>query len=124
MAVTYTWEINGVETKTEKGPEGNDRAKTVVQTRWTKKGTEGGKSGEFQGATPFSAATVADSDFVEFDSLTKTKVLNWIKAVVVNGYEEHVNEAIAAAIDKQVNPVTSESPSWVTEPVAAAPAPE
>ena len=76
MAITYTWDVDTLETKTE-----GARSDVVVQTRWTKTGTDSSDSttGTFKGATPFSAADVADGDFVAYASLTKAKVLEWIK---------------------------------------------
>ena len=117
MAITYTWDVVDLQTKTE-GAYSN----VVVQTRWTKIGTDSsdGSTGSFQGATPFSAADVPEGDFVAFASLTKAKVLEWVKAVVVGGYEEHVNAQIAKDIESKQNPQTEQVAPWVT----ASPPPE
>ena len=111
MAVTYTWDVDTLETKTE-----GSRSDVVVQTRWTKTGTDSSDNltGKFNGATPFTAADVADADFVDYASLTKAKVLEWIQAVVINSYEEHVNEQIAKDIEKNRNPQTEQVAPWVT----------
>jgi len=50
--------------------------------------------------------------FVQFADLTEEIVLNWIKAVVVGGYEEHVNGIIAKQIEQKINPVTEAALPW------------
>ena len=111
MAITYTWDVVDLETKTE-----GSYSNVVVQTRWSKTGTDDSDdiTGAFQGSTPFSAADVPEGDFIAFASLTKAKVLEWIQAVVVEGYEEHVNEQIAKDIEKNRNPQTEQVAPWVT----------
>ena len=109
MAITYTWDVVDLQTKTE-GAYSN----VVVQTRWTKIGTDSsdGSTGSFQGATPFSAADVPEGDFVAFASLTKAKVLEWIQAQVVGSYEEHVNAQIAQAIEDKRHPQAEKDMPW------------
>ena len=97
MAITYTWEVTSLKTKTE-----GENVNTVIQTYWKKTGTdEHGHTGTFDGATPFSAANVSSEDFIPFEQLTEEIVLNWIKAVVVGEYEAHVNAQIQKKIDEQ-----------------------
>ena len=109
MAITYTWDVDTLETKTE-----GSRSDVVVQTRWTKTGTDSSDSttGTFKGATPFSAADVADGDFVAYNSLTKAKVLEWIQAQVVGSYEEHVNAQITKEIENKQNPQAEKDMPW------------
>ena len=137
MAITYTWDVVDLETKTE-----GSYSNVVVQTRWTKIGTDSsdGSTGSFQGATPFSAADVPEGDFIAFNLLTKAKVLEWIQAVVIDpvytqensdngtipsgksvgdptgaeGYATHVNAQIAKDIESKQNPQTEQVPPWVT----------
>jgi|LauGreDrversion4_2_1035121.scaffolds.fasta_scaffold118040_3 hypothetical protein len=95
MAITYTWEITSLRTRTE-----GENLDAVVQTYWKKTGTdENGNSGTFEGATPFSAASVPAGEFIPFAELTEETVLNWIKSVVVDDYEQHVNTKIQEKID-------------------------
>jgi hypothetical protein len=102
MAVTYTWQITSLRTKTE-----GENLNAVVQTYWKKTGTdENGNSGTFDGATPFSAANVPAGEFIAFEDLTEETVLNWIKSVVVGDYEQHVN----ARIQDKINSVTISQP--------------
>jgi hypothetical protein len=98
MAITYTWEVTGIKTRAD-GPHDN----AVVQTTWKKVGTnEAGLTGEFLGATPFSAADVPVAEFVPLDQLTEESVLEWIKSAVVGDYESHVNSQIQYKIERQI----------------------
>lgn len=109
MAVTYTWEVTGIKTTTL-----NNTPNVVVQTYWKKIGTdENGNEGMFSGATPFSAESMpAGTTFIPFDQLTEDDVLTWIKAVVVDTYEEHVNNWIQKQIDDKKNPVVDAELPW------------
>lgn len=110
----YTWKLERLKRKTT-----SSVTNAVVQTNWTKTGTnENGVSGTFSGATPFELESVDSENFVSYENLTEEKILEWIKSVVVGGYEEHVNEQIAKQIEEQVNPETEDSEvdfPWTTE---------
>jgi len=109
MAITYTWKVTSVKTKTENG---NENA--VVQTYWTKTGVdEDGHEGTFSGATPFTSLNMPEgSTFVPFNELTEATVLGWIQAVVIGGYEEHVNAQIQKQIDEKHNPIVEADMPW------------
>ena len=108
MAVTYTWEVTGIKTTTL-----NNTPNVVVQTYWKKVGTDGEHTGTFSGATPFSVDSMpAGTTFIPFDQLTEADVLSWIKAVVVNDYEKHVNDQITDQINKSANPVVDATLPW------------
>jgi hypothetical protein len=116
MAITYTWTVIGMKA-TNVGSEAN----YVVQTYWNKIGTdENGNTGTFNGATPF-APNPDQSDFIPFDQLTQDIVLGWIQPLVVDGYEQHVNEQIARQISAKTNPVTEPPLPWAP-PAPPAPA--
>ena len=111
MAVTYTWAVTSVKTKTEGS---NENA--VVQTYWTKTGAdEDGNEGSFSGATPFSSENT--ENFVPFAELTEEIVLSWIQAIVVDSYEDHVNGQIQKQIDEKIAPVTETAMPWAVEAV-------
>jgi hypothetical protein len=118
MSITYTWAVTSLKTRTE----GNNQ-NAVVQTYWKKTGTdEAGNTGEFSGATPFTTTTMpAGSTFIPFAELTEAIVLDWIQAVVVGGYEEHVNGMIAKQIAEKAAPITETPMPWA--PVTETPAP-
>jgi hypothetical protein len=110
MAATYTWAFTSVKTKTE-----GDNIDAVVQTYWTKTGTdEDGNTGVFSGATPFTSVDVPEGEFVAFSDLTEEIVLGWIQGVFVDNepYENHVNEQIAKQIDAKKNPVVEKDLPW------------
>jgi hypothetical protein len=113
MAITYTWKVTGVKVKDE---DGNQSA--VVQTYWTKTGTdEAGNTGTFSGATPFTTLNMpAGTQFIPFNQLTEAVVLGWIQAVVVGGYEQHVNEQIMKQIADKITPVTEPTLPWAPVP--------
>jgi hypothetical protein len=123
MAITYTWEITGLKTKTE-----GDNLSAVVQTYWKKTGTdENGNEGTFSGATPFTSVDVPNGEFVPFEELTEETVLNWIKAVVVGSYEQHVNGQIQKQIDEKITPIVDAALPWAPpaeEAPPGTPAPE
>lgn len=112
MAITYTWKVTGI----KKQDEGSNKD-AVVQTYWTKTGTdEDDNTGVFSGATPFSSA---DADpFVAFKDLTEEVVLGWIKAVadVEGSYKEHINAQIQKQIDDQITPVVDADMPWAPAP--------
>ena len=106
MAITYTWTVTGIKTTTE-----GSYQNSVIQTYWKKIGTdENGNTGEFAGATPFSAANVAAEDFVPFNELTEEIVVNWIKAEVTGDYEQHVNAQIAKKLNESA--ITEQPLPW------------
>jgi hypothetical protein len=113
MAITYTWKVTSLKTKTE-----GTNQDAVVQTYWEKIGTDNaGNTGTFSGATPFTSTTMTNGNtFVPFSDLTEDIVLTWIKAVVVGGYEEHVNAQIQKQIDTKISPVAEANMPWA--PVA------
>jgi hypothetical protein len=97
--MNYTWKLKSlkkINTETVNN--------AVVQTFWTKTGTdENGNEGIFQGTTPFELSSVDPNNFVNYEDLTEEIVLEWIKSVVVGDYEEHVNEQIQKKINEKIN---------------------
>jgi hypothetical protein len=108
MAITYTWKVTGLKTSSVQGTDN-----VIVQTYWEKIGKENGVEGKFSGATPFDpAAMPAGTTFTPFERLTEDTVLEWIKAVVVGNYEEHVNGEILRQINEKRNPVVDATLPW------------
>jgi hypothetical protein len=117
MAITYTWAVTGMKVTTV-----GTEADYVVQTYWTKTGTdENGNTGMFSGATPLDP-NPEQTDFVPYDQLTQAIVLSWIQPVVTGSYEEHVNGVIAKQIADKIDPVTEPDLPWAT-PTPTPPAP-
>ena len=115
MAITYTWKITGLKTKDV----AEDKPAAIVQTYWQKIGTDSdGNEGTFSGATPFTVDPSDESGpFIAFEDLTEENVLDWIKTVVVGGYEEHVNDQIAKQIQDKITPISEKALPWA--PVTA-----
>jgi hypothetical protein len=111
MAITYTWKITGLKTKDVS----EEKPAAIVQTYWQKIGTDtNGNQGTFSGATPFTVDPSDDSGpFIAFEDLTEENVLDWIKSVVIGGYEQHVNEQIAKQIEEKINPVVENRLPWM-----------
>ena len=98
----YEWKITGLKRK-----DTANLNNIIVQTYWKKIGTdENGNVGEFIGATPFDLKTVDPNTFTKYEDLTEEIVLEWIKSVVVDTYEEHVNKQIQKQIEEKLNVVT------------------
>lgn len=101
---TWAWEVTSLKKKDETNSEGATLEGAVVQTFWKVTGTKDGQSGEFSGATPFTAVNVPAGSFAAFDDLTEDTVLGWIQAVVNadQGYANHICERVAAQIDEEL----------------------
>lgn len=122
MTITYTWKITSLKVKDE-----GTLTNAVVQTYWSKTGVdEDGNEGTFSGATPFTVNPDDESGpFKPFDQLTEEDVLSWIKTVVVESYEEHVNGKIKEQIEAKKNPITDAKLPWqkVTDSPTPTPTP-
>jgi len=59
-----------------------------------------------------SPANLSEADFQLFDTLTEEIVLGWVKGIVIDGYEEHVNAQIQKQIDEQISPITEATMPW------------
>jgi len=94
MALTYVYAVTSLKKTNDGGVEN-----AVVQSTWTCTGTdEDGDSGVFNGATPFSLNSVDPDNFIPYEELTEDDVINWIKAVVVGSYKEHIDMQISKQI--------------------------
>lgn len=120
MSMIYTWKVTGIKIKDGVSAEGTILPQSVCQTYWSKTGVDDeGNEGTFSGATPFTVESIPEDSFVPFEELTEELVLSWIKSVVVDSYEAHVNGAIAKQIaDKGI---TDHAMPWA--PPAETPTP-
>lgn len=118
MNITYTWKVTGLKT-TEVAGESN----FIFQTYWEKIGTdELGNTATFVGATPFKQDP-SQSTFIPFEELTEEVVLEWIQAVVVGSYEQHVNGQIAKQLELKRTPVATPDLPWGAPNNQTSPAP-
>lgn len=101
---TWAWEVTQLKRKDEVNSEGATLSGAVCQTFWKVTGTDAnGNTGEFSGATPFSAANTPAGSFVAFDDLTEETVLGWIQAVVNadQGYADHISDRVKLQIEEE-----------------------
>jgi hypothetical protein len=126
---TWVWEVTSLKKRDQVNSEGATLSGAVVQTFWKVTGTDAnGDSGEFSGATPFTAVNVPAGSFAAFEDLTEATVLGWIQDVVNGdqGYADHISDRVTAQID-EVNEEEAAMPwgdgSDVTPPVPADAAP-
>lgn len=109
MALTLTYSVTSLKVKDEVNADGDTLTNAVTQTYWKCTGTdENGNTGEFQGATPFTAANVPSDSFTDFADLTEEQVVGWIRAVVEGdaGYKAHIEEQIQRQIDIELEQET------------------
>lgn len=119
MALTYTWKV-----KSLKKTSGDNLSDVIVGTQWELTGTDSdGNDGTFHGATPFELSKVDPGNFVAYEDLTEATVLDWIKAVVVGGYWDHVNQQINKQISNKKNPIVDVNQLPWAPPADPAPTP-
>lgn len=103
MALTLQYSVTSLKVKDEVNKDGVTLENAVCQTYWKVVGTdENGNQAEFQGATPFSAANVAEGNFKAFADLTEEDVIGWIKDVVDGdaNYKAHIESVLQKDINK------------------------
>lgn len=107
----YTWAITNI----KKGDIGKI-PDVVLHVHWTLTGTDKeGHSGTFNGATPLNPPADTKGAFTAFEDLTEQQVIEWIQAVVVDSYKDHVEGQIAkqiAAIKAPVTEVAADALPW------------
>lgn len=115
MAITYEWTVTSMKVINE-----NDFENVVIQTYWTKKGTdENGNDGSFNGATPLDQSSIDPNNFIPFEELTETIVLGWIQSSITD--QSHIDYQIQKQIDMKKNPVIEKKTPWSTDPSANTP---
>ena len=107
MAITYEWNVTSM-----KVVDANNLENVVIQTYWSKKGTdENGNEGIFYGATPLPIANLDPNNFVPYDQLTQEIVIVWIQDVIKD--QTHIDEQIQKQINLKKNPVVEKPLPWV-----------
>jgi hypothetical protein len=99
MRYTYEWSVTAIKKATSDNI--ND---AIIGTQWKVVCTdEDGNTGEFSGATPFDLNTIDTENFTEYQNLTETQVLDWIKNSVSGSSSTNYWNHIQGQIDKQIN---------------------
>lgn len=125
MALTLEYTVTSLKVKDEVNSEGATLTNAVCQTFWKVVGTDtNGNTGEFSGATPFTAASVSQENFTNFADLTEATVIGWIQAVVDGdaGYKAHIEEQIEKQIDADI--AEEVSMPWAEDDVTPTPSEE
>jgi hypothetical protein len=116
MAFTYTYTVRNLKVRDEVNADGDTLTNAVVQTYWDITGTdEEGNTGQFTGATPFSAANVPAGSFTAFADLDEATVIGWITGVINGdaGYKAHIDMQIQKEIDRNIaTEVAGEDLPW------------
>lgn len=118
MALTYRWEVTGLQVRNQTNSEGAELADAVVQTYWMQYGTDDdGNEGQFSGATPFTAVDVPAGEFTAFADLTEATVLGWIQNHVVEnpGYQDHIDEQIIKGIERVTLVQSDKAMPWAPD---------
>ncbi len=124
MALTLTYSVTSLKVKDEVNSEGVTLTNAVCQTYWKVVGTDAdGATGEFSGATPFTAANVPAGQFKDFADLQEEDVISWITGVVDGdaGYKAHIVGRIQAQIDAEK--VRETAMPWATDVTPVPPVP-
>lgn len=108
MAITYSWKVTGMNTKSE-----GDVQDAVIQVYWTKSGVnEDGVEGFCPGESKFIVSDIAIEEFVPFDQLTEEIVLGWVQAHINPAYHEGIDEQIQKMIERKISPVINKGLPW------------
>ena len=111
MAITYEWDINGLEVM----PSSASLSDVVHTIVWSYSASTGSFSQESRGSiNPLSAlGSVASSDFVAYNSLTKPLVVGWVTASLGDVYTGSLEDRMSAAIANDMEPpIISKDIPW------------
>lgn len=93
----YTWNIT-----TKKKVNKDSYSDVIVQVYWTKIGERNGKTAAFNGCCSFTLNS--DVEFIPYENVTDSMVINWIENTVDQNY---VNTRIEQLLD-----LNSDLPLW------------
>jgi hypothetical protein len=99
MGYTYEWSVTAIKKATS-----GDINNAIIGTNWKVICTdEDGNTGEFSGATPFDLNAIDTENFIEYQNLTETQVLDWIKNTVSGSSSTNYWNHIQGQMDKQID---------------------
>lgn len=98
MATTYNWDIVNLDRKTADG--------FVFTAHYTVSAVDGEFTASTYGTVGY---TQEDKSYIPFADLTKEQVIGWVKDSLG---QETVEEALAAQIEAQKNPVSESGLPW------------
>lgn len=110
--MTYSWTIIKFETRNQTNSLGESLDNAVVTVKWKRDGVDGeGNTASVLGYTVLSAESVAQADFVAFDSLTEELVIGWIENAISADKLTEYDSSIQEKINKLSS--TERTPPWV-----------
>lgn len=100
MAVTHTWSVVNMERNTSDGG--------VTTVHWNCVGVDGEATATAYGTTSHQPDASA-ADFVAYNDLTESAVLEWVWAGLVRA---DVEQAVTDKINAELNPTSTDGVPW------------
>ena len=101
-----TWKVANLERTIPSG--------VVFTVHYTVDATDGEFSAGAYGSIGL-AGDPAQKGFIPFDSLTESKVIEWVQAALGDEKLTEIANALAGQIDKQKNPTSASGLPWVNQ---------
>lgn len=99
MAITYTWNIEQLETY----PSLDGKVDALATVHWKLAGQEGNVRAELAGATGLNQ-TSTKADFIPYTSLTKATVIQWVKDTLGETTVKEIEDAVANEVQRRAAP--------------------
>jgi len=99
MAVTYTWDIEQLETY----PSLDGKVDALATVHWKLAGQEGNVRAELAGATGLNQ-TSTEEDFIPYEDLTKATVIQWVKDTLGETTVKEIEDAVAGEVLRRAAP--------------------
>ena len=101
MSMTYTWKIVQVGTKDTVNNDNAVLSDAIVEVTWKKTGTDvSDNSAVYVGTTELDPASTSASDFIAYDDVTSSNIVDWLEATISSGEMERINNTISRKIEK------------------------
>ena len=105
MAVSYTWDVNTVNTyksHTDEQDPANTRSDVIFNVHWVLKGVEGSYENTVYGTVDLDTTNL--SSFTAFDSVTASDVQGWVESAMGSDKVTYLKGKVKANITEQKTP--------------------
>jgi len=105
MAVTYTWDVNTVNTYisyTDQQDPPNTRSDVIFNVHWVLKGVDGSYESTVYGAIDLDTTDL--SSFTDFDSVTASEVQDWVESTMGSDKVTYFKGKVEENITEQKTP--------------------
>ena len=105
MAVSYTWDVNTVNTyksHTDEQDPANTRSDVIFNVHWVLKGVDGSYESTVYGTVDLDTTDL--SSFIAFDSVTASEVQNWVEATMGSDKVTYFKGKVEENITEQKTP--------------------